>query len=175
MKRIVLIFGIILGLILIGNAFYMLNWLYNDPTKQTSMVIGYATQIVILSLIFFGVRNFRNRELGGNISLLKAFKMGSFIALLGSTIYVVFWAIYYPIFIPDFVDQYMLHVLSVAEQGGATVSEIAARKAEMEQFKESYKNPLFMMLLTYFEILPLGLIVAFVSALILKKKATKQN
>lgn len=175
MKRIVLIFGIVLGVILIGNGFYMMNWLYNDPYKETSAVIGYSVQLAMLSLIFFGVLNFRNKELAGHISLLRAMKVGSLIALLGSTIYVAFWAIYYPIFIPDFIDQYTLHVLNAAERAGATASEIAKRREEMAQFKESYKNPIFMILLTYTEILPLGLIVAFISALILRKKDNEEK
>jgi len=40
----------------------------------------------------------------------------------------------------------------------------------MAEFKEMYKNPLYVVLITYTEVLPVGLIVALVSALILKRK-----
>jgi hypothetical protein len=36
---------------------------------------------------------------------------------------------------------------------------------------EMYKNPLFAVLISYAEVLPIGLVVAFVSALILKRKS----
>jgi hypothetical protein len=38
-----------------------------------------------------------------------------------------------------------------------------------------YKNPLFVVLITYAEVLPVGLIVAFVSALILKRKTPRAS
>ena len=41
---------------------------------------------------------------------------------------------------------------------------------EMEQFKGMYQNPLFAVLISYAEVLPIGPVVAFVSALILKRK-----
>lgn len=45
-----------------------------------------------------------------------------------------------------------------------------AKKDEMAQFGEMYKNPVFVVLISYAEVLPVGMVVAFVSALILKKE-----
>ena len=42
----------------------------------------------------------------------------------------------------------------------------------MAEFKEMYKNPLFVIVVSFGEVLPVGLIVALISALILKKKRT---
>ena len=48
--------------------------------------------------------------------------------------------------------------------------ELAAKKAEMEQYKEMYKSPIGVILLTYMEIFPIGVIFTLISAAILKKK-----
>jgi hypothetical protein len=52
---------------------------------------------------------------------------------------------------------------------------LAARNEEMEQFREMYKSPVFVVLISYAEVLPVGLVVAFVSSLILKKGQKKAD
>lgn len=150
---------------------YMVNLCYNNPDFKGNDIVGYTVMFVTFSLIFFGVRNYRNQQLGGVISFGKAFKIGAFIALVGATMYVVVWLFYYYLFVPDYLDKYIPHVLKEAAQNGTT--NLVAKKKEMEDFKEMYKNPLFVILITYAEVLPVGLVVTLVSALILKKnKAT---
>jgi hypothetical protein len=170
MKRNVLIFGLILGTILTGHMIYMVNVVCNNPDFASNDVIGYAAMVIVFSLTFFGIRNYRNKQLNGMISLGRAFKTGALIALIGSTMYVVVWLFYYYLFVPDFLDKYSLHVLSMATRNGATAAELTAKTNEMSQFKEMYKSPLFVILISYAEVLPIGLVVAFVSSLILKKK-----
>jgi hypothetical protein len=165
MKKIVLIFGLIIGIILCINMIFMVNLMYTNPDFKGNDVLGYAAMVFLFSLIFFGVRNYRNKQLDGFISFGKAFRTGFLIALVASTMYVVVWLFYYYLFVPDFFDIYMSYVLKETP-----AVELTAKTAEMESFKEMYKNPLFVILLTYAEVLPVGLIVALVSALILKKK-----
>ncbi|HEY5746239.1 MAG TPA: DUF4199 domain-containing protein [Chryseolinea sp.] len=170
MKRNVLIFGLILGAIMTGHMVYMIDLVYHDPDFESNDVVGYAAMVVVFSLTFFGIRNYRNKQLHGVISLGEAFKTGALIALIGSTMYVGSWLIYYYLFVPDFLDKYTLHVVHEATRNGATASELAAKTKEMEQFKDLYKSPVFVVLISYAEVLPIGLAVAFVSSLILRRK-----
>ncbi len=84
--------------------------------------------------------------------------------------YVAVWLITYYLFLPDFMDRYTAHVLSEAKKDGASPGELNKKVTEMAGFKEMYKNPLLIVLLTYSEILPVGLIVTLISALLLKRK-----
>ncbi len=143
---------------------------YYNPNFESNDVIGYAALVVIFSLTFFGIRNYRNNELNGAISFGNAFKTGALIVLLASTMYVVVWLFYYYLFVPDFIDKYILHVLKEATRNGASATDLAAKTKEMDSFKEMYKNPVFVILITFAEVLPIGLVVALVSALILKRK-----
>jgi hypothetical protein len=170
MKRNVLIFGLVLGTILCINMVYMVNLCYTNPDFKSNDVLGYAAMVVVFSLTFFGIRNYRNKELGGVISFGKAFKTGALIAFAGSTMYVLVWLFYYYLFVPDFIDVFIPHVLNDAARNGATAAELAEKTKEMADFREMYKNPLFVVLITYSEVLPVGLVVALISSLILKRK-----
>lgn len=167
MKKNVLIFGLIIGTILCVNMIYMVNQLYINPDFKGNDVAGYAAMVVVFSLIFFGVRNYRNKYLGGLISFGKAFKTAALIALVGATMYVVVWLFYYYLFVPDFLDQYISYVLKEVP-----AADLTEKTREMENLRTMYKNPILVILITYMEVLPVGLIVALVSALILKKKTS---
>lgn len=170
MKKNVLIFGLILGTILAANTVYMMNAVRNNPDMETNDVIGYAAMVIVFSLTFFGIRNYRNKELNGEISFGKAFKTGTLIAFVGSTVYVVVGLSYYYLLAPDFLDAYILHAMNDATRNGATATELTAKAEQLKEFKEMYSNPLFAILISYMEVFPIGLIVALVSALILKRK-----
>lgn len=165
MKKIVLVFGIIIGLVFCANIGFMVYWMYHNPDLKGSELVGYAVMVVVFSLIYIGVRNYRNKQLDGFISFGRAFKTGALIAVLGSAIYVAAWLFSYYLFVPDFMDVYSDYVLK-----NCTPEDLPAKTKEMADFKELYKNPLFVILITFFEVLPIGLVVALVSALILKRK-----
>lgn len=172
MKRNVLIFGLILGIILASHAVYMMRLVYHNPDFESNDIVGYAAMVVVFSLTFFGIRNYRNKQLNGVITFGTAFKTGAFIALVGSTLYVVIGLSYYYLFVPDFLDKYTLHVINQMTRNGATATELAAKTQEMAQFNEMYKSLFFAILISYAEVLPIGLVVALVSSLILKRKSS---
>jgi hypothetical protein len=87
MKRAILIFGLILGVLLSINLVYMVYLCYNDPDFEPNMVLGYAVILVVLTTVFFGIKSYRDKYLNGIISLGHAFKTGALIAFVGATIY----------------------------------------------------------------------------------------
>ena len=91
-------------------------------------------------------------------------------AVVASTMYVVVWLIYYYIFVPGFIDQYTKHVLYEARLKGLTEGELEEKTKQMAEFKEMYKSPLFVMLISYAEVLPIATVIALISALVLKRK-----
>jgi hypothetical protein len=94
--------------------------------------------------------------------------------LIASTVYVAAWLIDYYFFIPDFGEKYTAHMLDKLKASGATQLEIDKQTKEMAEFSSMYKNPFFNAMMTYVEILPVGLIVTLISSLILKTKAAKK-
>jgi hypothetical protein len=176
MKKTVLICGVIAGLIstslFIG---LMLLGKAGDDQFKHGMIYGYTLMILAFSFIFVGTKITRDKYSGGGISFAKAFRVGLYITLIASTIYVIVWLIDYYVFIPDFAEKYGAHVLESMKASGATPAEIARQGAANSRFSEMYKNPLFNALITYSEIVPVGLIVSLISAWALRRKKREEN
>ena len=172
MKKNVLVFGLISGLVVsvvMGINMVIMHNSTNADHGSGSMVIGYLIMLVAFSLIFVAVKNYRDKQNGGVISFGKAFKMGLLIALIASTMYVIMWALLYNLYMPDFMDKYCAKMIEDA-RATSTPAELQKVVDEMNGYKEMYKNPLFFALFTYLEILPVGVLVSLVAALILKRK-----
>lgn len=172
MKKIVIICGLISGAIVSGLMGISMFMYTKNPDYNASYVTGYATMILAFSLIFVGIKIFRDKHNGGSISFGKAFRMGLYITLITSTIYVATWAVEYNYVFPDFMEKYSAHMISEVKASGASQAKMDAKLKEMAMYRDMYKNPLFFTLLTYAEILPVGLIVSLIAALILKKRNT---
>lgn len=173
MKKVVLVHGIIAGLIVAGMMAFSTGYFCAKGDFEGGMIYGYSAMIIAFSMIFIGVKSFRDKQNGGTIRFGKAFRIGLFITLIASTIYVIAWLITYYFFIPDFMDKYAASMLAEAKASGISAAELAEKTADMEQMKEWYKNPLFVILMTYVEILPVGVIISLIGALILKRATPK--
>ena len=171
MNKTIVTFGTIAGIIVTVMMVFSSYQLYHNKEEfEPNAVVGYLSMLVAFSFIFVGIRNYRNKHSGGVITFGKAFKIGFLIALIASVFYVGIWLIEYYYFIPDFMDRYVDFVLVQAKAEGLNAAQIQAKAQEMEMYKEWYRSPILVVLLTFSEILPLGIVVALISALILKRK-----
>ncbi len=173
MKKNVLVFGTIGGLIVAAMMFYSTGKYCATGDFEGGMIYGYTAMILAFSMIFVAVKNFRDKYNNGVLNFGKAFKIGFYITLIASTIYVISWLINYYCFIPDFMDKYSMHMIAKVKASGVSAAEVSKEITSMDKMKEMYKNPLFVILFTYLEILPVGLVVALISAGILKRKTAK--
>lgn len=163
MQKIVLTYGSIIGAVLAANMLVMVQMMYNDPEFMGNEVLGFSIMFLLFALIFVAVRKQRANQ-GGFISFWEALKTGLLISLLASTIYVVTWLVAYYLFVPDFFDQYMACTLK-----NTPAEDQAAKIEEMNGMKEMYQNPVWVVLFTYMEVLPIGIVMSLIGALIFKK------
>lgn len=137
-----LIYGTIAGLIVFGlSALVFLSGLLghvDDP------LYGYLIMIVGLTMIFVGVKRYRDVEKGGVIRFGPALALGLGIALVASIIYVGGFELYY-----------------MTPAGHELYAMIVA-------MEPSYANTVSRWATGFLEILPVDLIVALVSAAILR-------
>lgn len=173
MKKIVLTFGTISGVILVA-LFFITDPFGNEMDMDTSQVIGFATMIVALSTIFVGIKMYRDKHLGGEIKFGKAFLIGILITLVAGVFYSGGWELYVSVKGIDmlkFYDDYAAAGIEKMKSEGATTDEIAKSMENNEQMKSMVSNPILRFLFTMLvEMFPVGLIISLISAALLRNK-----
>ena len=169
MKKIVLTFGLIAGVIIGGMLFITIPF-QDKIGYDHGEVIGYTTMVLAFLLIFFGVRSFRDNVAGGTVSFGRALAVGVQIAVVASVCYVIAWEVIYFNIAPDFMKKYQAHVLEKARTDGASEQELAKQKAEMDKFAVMYNNPVINAGITFLEPLPVALVISLVSAGVLSRR-----
>jgi|KBSSwiStaDraftv2_1062776.scaffolds.fasta_scaffold532913_2 hypothetical protein len=169
MKKTVLTFGLISGAIISAMMFATLPFMHKIGMNR-AMIIGYTTMVLAFLLVFFGIRSYRENIGDGRISFGRALGVGFLIMLIGCASYVITWEIIYFNFMPDFADSYANFVIDDMRAHGASPAEMAQKTEEMKQFKVLYSNIFFNVGMTFLEPLPVGVIMTFISALILRRR-----
>ena len=177
MKKIIIICGLIAGLIVTSWMLASISGCISSDFEGSvnGMLLGYSSMVIAFSMIFVGIKNYRDKHNSGTITFGTALKIGLLITLVASTIYVIVWMIDNYFFIPDFYEKYSAHVVAKMRSDGATAAEIQKKIVENQKMAEMYKNPFFKALFTYMEILPVGVIISLFAALILKRKPKSDN
>lgn len=174
MKKIVLTFGLVSGAIL--SAMMLATLPFMDAIGfDRGMVIGYTSMVLAFLLIFFGVRSYRENISGGTVRFGRAFAVGALIAVVASLCYVATWEVIYFKLAPDFVTKYQAHILEKTRADGANEEAIAQKRAELADFAEMYRNPAINAAITFIEPLPVGLIIALVSAGLLSRRKKSED
>jgi hypothetical protein len=170
MKKIVWAYGLISGVIMVVM-FYITSALLTEEGchYDRAMVIGYATMIVALSTIFFGVKTYRDKHLSGSISFGKAFLLGLYITLIATAIYVIGWKVFSH-FHPHHMDGWAACEVESLKASGASPQEVANKKKEMDDMMAMMKNPLIEIPAVMMEIFPVGLLISLLCAAILRRQ-----
>ena len=129
---------------------------------------GYTTMLVAMSVVFLAIKRQRDVVNGGVIKFLPAFLMGLGISAVAGLLYGLAWEACLAISGMDFGAIYAEHLVEAAKARGASEAEIAAELVKAQEFAKMYANPLFRMPITFTEILPVGIIVSLISALMLR-------
>jgi hypothetical protein len=176
MRKSVLVFGTISGIISAIWVCVAMNFMdhCNPENMATGMLLGYASMLVANIFLFIGVRNYRDKFNDGVITFGKALGVGLLIALVASTFYVLAWEIYYFGTDSNFMEVFRESQLKMWESSGMSEAKIAIELKNFDKFAGMYQNPLFNAAITYMEILPMGILCALITAIIVRRKTRKQ-
>lgn len=171
MKKIIITYGVIAGaivsVIMLGSVPLYEKGIVNF---DNGMVIGYTSMVVALSMVFFGIKTYRDQYLSGSITFLQGLKIGLLITIIASLMYAITWDIYYNTLGSGFTEKYTEHYIQRLQEDGATAAEIQAAEKEMTEFNEMYENFFIRFGVTLLEILPVGVLITLISAGLLRKR-----
>ena len=167
MSRFVLIYGLLAGVISIS--LILVSFVLGGELGTGSVWLGYLIMLASLSLIFAGIKRYRDIELGGVIRFWAATGMGLGIAVVSGVVYAIGWEVYLWLTDYSFFPEYTKATIEAKRAAGASAAEIAKLTKEMADLGKQYTQPLYRMVMTLLEILPVGVVVSFISGALLRK------
>ena len=166
MARIIIVYGLVSGLIIIAGIIGTIVVSGDQP--HGNVWLGYLIMLLGMAAVFMGVKQYRDQHRGGVIKFLPALGVGLAIALFAAVAYVLVWEAYLAATDYAFMGQYVAATLEARRAEGLSGEAYARLEAQMRQMAEAYQSPLFRLPLTFAEIFPVGLLVSIVSALLLR-------
>lgn len=170
MKRIVIIYGLLSGAIIIGSMLLSLAVAGGEGSMQVLQWLGYLIMLVAFSMIFIGIKGYRDQELGGVIRFGTALLLGLGITVVASVIYVAAWEVNLAVTDYAFIEVYTQSIIAAKQAAGVTGAELDAVVAQMQDMKASYAKPTYRLPMTFLEIFPVGLLISLISATILRQR-----
>ena len=175
MRKVVLTFGLICGIITAALVWLVSGWLCdgNLIDLDYAMFVGYAAMLIALTMVFFGIKSYRDNYAGGQITFWKGVQIGILISLIGGVLY---WAgatsytLTHPGFEERFTAKFTEHTTNKLRASGAPQSEIDQALVDSESMMAMLKNPLIFFLVCLMEFLPVGIIVTLISAALLRRR-----
>jgi hypothetical protein len=173
MRKVTLTFGLLSGALISGFMIFGF-WLWERSGKISgNELVGYASMVIALSMVFFGIKSFRDNYQKGAIRFWKGVQVGALISLIASVMYTATWETYVhlrPTKVAAFLNEYFTCNVDKMKAKGASAAEIDQEVKKMDSMKKMYENPVFRFGLTMMEILPVGIVVSLISAGVLRKK-----
>ena len=151
-------------------ALFLTSWyLLEHLPRTTQEILGYASMIVSLSFVFFGIKYYRERENEGKISFNRGLSIGVLISLITALVFGILDVIYVEVLNPEFMDNYYMESVQALEEtlsGEALKTQLAL----LESQKEVFANPLFTFGIMAVTVFVIGFIISLISAWILQRK-----
>lgn len=145
--RYALVYGLlaaaVVGAVIISGIAFQLGGVFH------TIWFGYTVMVVAMTFLFVGVKRYRDVEKGGVVRFGSALGMGLAIGVVAVIAYVAIWEAYLAATNYAFIDAYF-------------------SGPEMAEWKAWYSNPLNRYFVTAEELAPVAVIMALVSAALLR-------
>lgn len=153
------------------SVLFVLGWFLGKQLElgySGQEVIGYATMLISLSFVFFGIKHFRDKENNGQVSFGKALLIGVLISLFAAIAFGIVDIVYLKLN-PNFTTEYYDYHVAELKTSLSGV-ELDEALTKMEEQRELFSSATFSFILMSMTVLIIGFIISLLSALILQRK-----
>jgi hypothetical protein len=169
MRKTVVRFGLYgLGLML---AVLIINFLIfrNNYNWEVQEILGYATIILSLLFVYFGIRHWRDNYNSGRLSFGEGLKLGSLITLFPSVAFGLFTLLEMNVLDPEFSNKYYAHYQEKLK-ASTPPDKIQQALEKLESEKEMFSSPFLQFTFMFLTVFLIGIVITVISSLILQSK-----
>lgn len=169
MKKTLWKFGLIGGVIM--SALFALSVpLAGDPPDYATMeIVGYASILLSLLAVFFGIKSYRDRQPGGRLTFGTGMLLGIGISAVASLVLGLYTFAHIAWFDPGFGEKYSAWEKTRIEASDATPDEKAAQIQQIDELLPLMNNPVVQGLIMFATVLLIGIVISLISTAILKR------
>lgn len=171
MKKIVIkygMYGVAVMFIISISAFFIFK---NNHNWDLQEIIGYATIVLSLLFVFFGIRQWRDKYNAGQLSFPKGLGIGTLISLFPSVAFgLLTWV--EGLIDPKWQDQYYAHYIEGVKKT-TSPEKLQAALQEIADQREMFSSPVAQFGLMFLTVFVIGFIITIISTLILKRNNKK--
>jgi len=149
------IYGALLMVALFALSF-LLGW--TKLSYQTQEAIGYLSIFLAMGFIVWGIKDYRDRELGGQISFGQAFRLGALIALIPSAGLFLFTLVFFM----AQGDKWIAYAME---------NMPPEQRAQFDANPGLFSNPFFQGMVMFLTAYLIGLLFSALAGLALRRKA----
>ncbi len=134
-------------------------------------IAGYLTIVIAMIFVFFGIRYFRDKVNGGSLGFGEGLKVGVLIVLIPAVLFGLFDILYTEVINPTWKEDYYNHFIDETKKTVAP-EKLDAELKKLEKQKELFSSPVMQFILMTGTVFIIGLMVAIISALTLRRAKT---
>jgi uncharacterized membrane protein (DUF485 family) len=142
----------------------------HHTSARWSMAFTYTIMVLSFLIVFVGVKHYRDTECAGSITFGRALAAGALMMLISCVCYVVMWEALNATVEKNFAHEYSAALVKRAQKSGLQGAALEQKITEAHEFEVKYSNPFYRAAMTLLEPLPVGIVMALVTAGILRRK-----
>jgi len=151
---------------IIGGALIVYSLLMYFMNLHLNKVVGYLSYIVLIIGLYFSAKNYRDQELGGNISYGQGLGYGVLVSFFCSIILAFYLFLFYKIIDPDTIGK----IVQMAEDNMVEKGYTSEQISQGIVYVKKFTTPTTIALFTILGIVFYGFIFSLIISAIVKKQ-----